>query len=188
MAGTLTVQNLQGPSSGANANKIIVPSGQELHAAGHVVQVKEASTPPVHVTFTSLAYTDIGLSVSITPTSASSKLLILYTCPIFLLTNGGHSAIGGGFRLYRDSVSIDDPQGDGGGPLGNWINLSTLAPSGYWDYFMTHTGNMMDAPNTTSAVNYNVKYSHRLGSSSNIGYDGSNYYPRCRMTVMEVAQ
>jgi hypothetical protein len=34
MAGTLTVQNLQGPSSGANANKIIVPSGQTLDASG----------------------------------------------------------------------------------------------------------------------------------------------------------
>ena len=33
MAGTLTVQNLQGPSSGANANKIIVPSGQTLDAS-----------------------------------------------------------------------------------------------------------------------------------------------------------
>jgi hypothetical protein len=39
MAGTLQVENLIGPTSGANANKIIIPSGQELSAAGHVVQV-----------------------------------------------------------------------------------------------------------------------------------------------------
>lgn len=163
--------------------------GSRVMAAGHVVQVKEAQAPSGGVVaFTSSAYTDIGLSVSITPTSASSKLLILYTCPVFLYTTGGDVAIGGGFRLYRDSVSIDDPQGDSGGALGNWINLSTLAPSGYWDYFTTHTGNMMDTPNTTSAVNYNVKYSHRLGTASKIGYDGSHYYPRCRMTVMEIAQ
>lgn len=34
MAGTLTVQNLQGPSSGANANKVIIPSGQTLSLNG----------------------------------------------------------------------------------------------------------------------------------------------------------
>ena len=47
MAGTLTVQNLQGPTSGANTNKVIIPSGQTIDAsagtlvpsAGQVVQV-----------------------------------------------------------------------------------------------------------------------------------------------------
>jgi hypothetical protein len=34
MVGTLTVQNLQGPTSGANANKVIIPSGQTLDASG----------------------------------------------------------------------------------------------------------------------------------------------------------
>ena len=54
MAGTLTVQNLQGPSSGANANKIIVPSGQTLEVAGitglssgNIINVVDYSyTPP----------------------------------------------------------------------------------------------------------------------------------------------
>ena len=37
---TLHVENLKGLSSGGNANKIIVPSGQTLTAsAGHVIQV-----------------------------------------------------------------------------------------------------------------------------------------------------
>ena len=41
MAGTLTVQNLQGPSSGANANKIIVPSGQTfIPSSGQLVNYK----------------------------------------------------------------------------------------------------------------------------------------------------
>ena len=36
---TLHVENLKGPTSGANANKIIVPSGQTLYPAGHIIQV-----------------------------------------------------------------------------------------------------------------------------------------------------
>lgn len=72
MAGTLTVQNLQGPSSGANANKIIVPSGQTLDAsagfvppAGHVVQavkwnpVVNTSTSVPEATWVDLATTSM---------------------------------------------------------------------------------------------------------------------------------
>ena len=43
--GTLTVQTLQAPTSGANANKVLIPSGHTLDAsnglttpAGHVIQ------------------------------------------------------------------------------------------------------------------------------------------------------
>lgn len=161
--------------------------GSRVMAAGHVVQVKEASTSGV-TTFTSPTFTDIGLSVSITPSSTSSKFLVLYTCPVFVIGTGA-SAAGGGFRLYRDSTVIDDVQGDINGALGNWLNLQSFGTgANYWDYFWTHAGNMVDSPNTTSAISYNVKYSHRQGNSSKIGYDGSNYNPRCRMTVMEIAQ
>ena len=44
MAGTLQVENLIGPTSGSNANKVLIPSGQTLDAsegfippAGHIV-------------------------------------------------------------------------------------------------------------------------------------------------------
>ena len=39
MASELTVQTLRGPTSGTNANKVLIPSGQTLHAPGHVIQV-----------------------------------------------------------------------------------------------------------------------------------------------------
>jgi hypothetical protein len=83
MAGTLTVQNLQGPSSGANANKIIVPSGQTLDAsagmlvpsAGQVVQTvtntSTASTNVTSSTWVALNETEI----SITPKMAGSKFI-----------------------------------------------------------------------------------------------------------------
>lgn len=77
MAGTLTVQNLQGPSSGANANKIIVPSGQTLYAPGHVVQVVQeyvANTGGVSTTSTSFAAS--GIIASLTPKSSNSLILV----------------------------------------------------------------------------------------------------------------
>jgi len=73
---TLHVENLKGLSSGGNANKIIVPSGQELHASGHVVQIQTAQMQGGSGTTTSTTYVDTGLSISITPKFATSKILV----------------------------------------------------------------------------------------------------------------
>jgi len=74
---TLHVENLKGLSSGGNANKIIVPSGQELHASGHVVQIQTAQVGGNSSSTTSTTYVDTGLSVSITPKFATSKILVI---------------------------------------------------------------------------------------------------------------
>ena len=70
---TLHVENLKGLSSGGNANKIIVPSGQELHAPGHVVQVNQGSLNSA--TITTATFTDLG-SLSITPKASTNKILV----------------------------------------------------------------------------------------------------------------
>ena len=43
MASELYVETLKGLTSGANANKVIVPAGQTLYAPGHVIQVVGAN-------------------------------------------------------------------------------------------------------------------------------------------------
>ena len=67
MASEIIVQTLKGPSSGANANKVIIPSGQTLDAssgfippAGSVVQVKYLDI------YGTTAYDDITVSNSTT--------------------------------------------------------------------------------------------------------------------------
>ena len=94
MSGTLIVQNLQGPASGANANKIIVPAGQVLDAsagfvapAGSVIQVVYTNITTSFET-TSGSWADVSnTSLSITPISASSKILVTYSA-ISLGTQG----------------------------------------------------------------------------------------------------
>ena len=39
MSGTITVQNIQGPTTGSNANQVLIPSGHNLRAKNNVVQV-----------------------------------------------------------------------------------------------------------------------------------------------------
>ena len=74
---TLHVENLKGPTSGANANKIIVPSGQTLTAPGHVIQMQHSTTTGDAVATTCSSFTDTGLSLNITPKFATSKILVL---------------------------------------------------------------------------------------------------------------
>lgn len=76
MAGTLTVQNLQGPSSGANANKIIVPSGQTIDAsAGTLVPSAGQVVQSVHGT----NYTETTL----TPATGELALITISFTPLY---------------------------------------------------------------------------------------------------------
>ena len=75
--GTLTVQTLQAPTSGANANKVLIPSGHTLHATGHVLQVQETSdlsSSSINISSSSLTAT--GIICSITPQKNDSIILI----------------------------------------------------------------------------------------------------------------
>ena len=66
MSGTLITQNIQGPASGSNANKIIVPSGHTLDAsegftppAGHVIKTTTWNTN-VNTSLTTSTMTDLA--------------------------------------------------------------------------------------------------------------------------------
>jgi len=115
MAGTLTVPNLQGPTSGANANKIIIPSGQTLDAsggtlvpsAGQVVQVVQylrsgssSSDNLGRVDLTTTTFADI-FTKSITTTIANSKIRVLVNCNCY-----SPDALRGNGRVLRDSTVI----------------------------------------------------------------------------------
>ena len=149
MSGTLIVQNLQGPASGANANKIIVPAGQVLDAsagfvapAGSVLQVEStfSSTGVINNTST---YTDTGLTIVITLSSTSNKVLIQATVPWILGTNGGGAQMQ--FRITRDGTALTS----------NIVfnNVSAIVQLGG-----TQMISWVDSPATTSAVTYKVQF------------------------------
>ena len=139
---TLHVENLKGLSSGGNANKIIVPSGQTLTAAGHVIQVVNSLKTPTSISTTSNSFTATGHSLSITPTSSSSKILLM-------LNGGGHyipavtamSVV----TIYRDSTNI------GHATHGLESNYTT----GGSDFVLgPHSLSIVDSPSTTSSITY----------------------------------
>ena len=184
MAGTLEVQTIQGPSSGANANKVIIPSGHTLDAsggtlvpsAGAVVQtVQQPYTSTVAITSTS--YTATGLSSSITPTSSSSKILVLVNLSAEMYQNG---AAGGKFylQILRGSTEVAFRRSD---------SYAGTASNNYYSFSIHGTMAYLDTPSTTSAVTYSVN--GKLSSTqNNTNLRLQDAGSMSTLTLMEIAQ
>ena len=126
-----------------------------------------------------------GLSVSITPSSSSSKILVFGT--INCSGVGDFTYV----KLMRDSTALAI-----GDAASNRLRVTASTGSGAATYFiyalsMSH----LDAPSSTSALTY--KWQIRSGSGANISYvnrsvndrDTAHYEPRSasNITVMEIA-
>ena len=160
---TLQVENLIGPTSGSNANKVIIPSGQTLYAPGHVLQVVEGEYN-TQIDITSTSYTDIALSATITPKSSSSKIYVVTNVQTFV---NGTGLIG--VAIVRGSTSILQQQGAAGFQDNNGICVALTK---------------LDSPATTSPITYKVQVNHFAAS----GILRVNQYGGSRITLMEIAQ
>ena len=171
---TLQVENLIGPTIGANANKIIVPSGQTLDAsngfvapAGHVIQVKQ-----INVDNTLSFSGDVSdiISLSITPQFSTSKILFtatttferITTANAYYYANMGRTISGG------SAVFLTRSQNAAAYLEGTYVRI-------------TGTNSYLDAPNTTNSIIYGV-------SMDKEGPAGTFSGKECSITLMEIAQ
>jgi hypothetical protein len=116
-------------------------------ASSGVVQVKNTFKSDTFST-SSTSYTDVtGLSIAITPTSASNKVLVSVTAN--LATDGSSVAIY--YRIMRDAtaIAIGDAAGSRTRATGNAYPNGGIATSVAMDY--------LDSPATTSATTYKVQ-------------------------------
>ena len=140
-------------------------SGNGVHIPGHVMQVVSGSTTTNTVS-TSATFADTTLSASITPTSASSKILILVDQNV--RAQGNDSWLG--LRILRGSVVVKQ--------------TSYLASSstGYANSQAAY--NHLDSPNTTSATVYKTQFNKSQGTSARV--QDNNVIST--ITLMEIAQ
>ena len=135
---------------------------------GSVLQVVNGTTATTQVT-TSSTYSDTGLTATITPSSTSSKILVLANVPdahnsatISLLY----------LNLVRDSTQLIEfvKHGD------HLSGQSLVTYGGSTSY--------LDSPSTTSATTYKVQFAvHSNGGSQHIFLNGSTG----TITLMEIA-
>jgi len=159
-------------------------SGNGVQIPGHVVQVVQ-SVKTNQSSSTSSSWSDTGLSASITPTSSSSKILVLVD--VMFSHEPGYS--GSNLRLLRDATTIYYGTGTGFAGLASNFGI----PNGS-DFVSSRTpANYLDSPASTSSVTYKVQF-----QSLQSAYIGINRTQRVNgtydpagassITLMEIAQ
>jgi hypothetical protein len=137
----------------ADINASAAIAGTKL-SAGAVLQVVSA-THSTGVTSTSSAYADTGLTASITPSSASNKILVLVNqqgCQKF----GANTGLG--LKLFRGATELAKFEGQLG--INSDTNLSENNGGCGINY--------LDSPSTTSSTTYKTQ----LNSRNNTGTTG----------------
>ena len=181
---TLNTTNLKHGSSSSN-NIVLASDGSTTISnlsggVGKILQV--VSTVKNDTTSTSSGtYADIsGLTVSITPSATSSK--ILYSGHLYIASSSSEVV----FRLTRT--------------ISGSTNGDIAAPSAYVDdedgtfchgggsRYGGHSFEFLDSPNTTSAITYGIKWQVHSGTTYlNRTWDANIFHGISTVTAMEVA-
>ena len=136
--------------------------------AGSVLQVVQAGAGVANFSTSSTSFQATGWTTTITPSSATSKILVLFS-----FQSWQNLADYTQLALYRGGVNIS------GSSNNVWAMLAS--PVGYNNESMTK---FLDSPNTTSAITYQV---YAKSFNGNTIYVGDNSYGVPRLTLMEIA-
>lgn len=155
---TLYVDNLQ-PNLGSG---VLIP--------GHVVQVVQA-TRATETASTSNTFSDTGLSLSITPKSNTSKIMVMFSLGSSGVNNTASEARGY-FRLMRASTEIYRMD----------VRAYDYGNSGSID-FGVYAQSYLDSPATASSVTYSIQQRSSTGTIR-VCESGN----QIQMQLMEIAQ
>lgn len=120
-------------------------------AGGKILQVV-SSTITTNATITSTSLTDTNITLSITPTLATSKILVMITANSQNKRSSSVNSNGSNARLLRGATTLYDFPNDG------WSNiyLSALGTGDVWTG-APRTIVYLDSPATTSATTYKLQ-------------------------------
>jgi hypothetical protein len=116
-----------------------------LGVTGGIIQVVTGTTS-TNVQTTSGSYQDSGLTATITPKSASNKVLVLVSQPILVIHNA--NLMDGQWQLVRGATQIAE------------VTQSQWAALGFASqqlHAVVNTFTVLDSPNTTSATTYKTQ-------------------------------
>jgi hypothetical protein len=138
--------------------------------AGGVLQVVYATTT-TQVASTVSTFADTGLTATITPSSTSSKILVLVTqsCK----KSGANASNNMHIKAFRNSTDL--------GYIGYGILFTNTANENY----VTTSANLLDSPATTSAVTYKTQFSS-ASNTATVYVQPDNLAPSF-ITLMEIS-
>ena len=179
---------ISAPSSNPAANRTLTLPGDadgeiltSNSSVGKILQVKHAFSDVFSTTSTS--YVDTGLSVTITPSSSSSKFIINVNGIGSASSNDSSQGV---FRIVRDSTTVAGQK------------TLTVSSGAYGEAFAVVEGtrerypvttSLEDSPNTTSSITYKLRVLSPYGDTIYLGRWGTNndWSVNSYMTVYEVA-
>jgi len=149
-----------------NASQITIPSGQTLYAPGHVVQVLSMRTDNTRST-TSTSLVDTDMTLTITPKSTSSKIMVIANMYEVFKQGANTSAM---FAINRAGTIIGDHQGS---------TQDYTDANGYQNVHIVY----LDEPSTTSATEYKMQFKSNNGNTVYINGDNTQNH----FILMEIA-
>ena len=170
-------------ASHLRVDKIEPVDGVPTGGGGGIVQVVQTVKNDVFTTssvVSSGGYVDItGLAVTITPQSASNKILVR-AC----MYNGVASNNVNFFRLLRGSTFINQPSGTSSSGASYNAHAFSYYDATYQDSTVIE---LLDSPATTSATTYKIQMGVTGQTGTINAFAGtSNYYGISTITAMEV--
>jgi len=189
-SGKIVLDGISFPNADGSANQVLQTNGSGVLSfgtissganAGEVIQVVSATKTDTFSTSSSSFVDVTGLSVSITPSSASNKILVIATL------HGANSTQYSWGRIARDGTGICVGDANGSNTRSSFENYYHADDS----MIMGGTNNFLDSPSTTSSITYSVQalsgdgtlYINRHGSTDSTASRGR---VASSITVMEV--
>ena len=155
--------------SGLTAGNLTGSVPASAMPAGSVIQVVNHRNSTANST-TSSSFVATNSTATITPTSATSKILIITNAPLYVNANNGHIYT----SIFRGTTNLKEGNQElqlfatGTADTGRWTNGSM---------------SFVDSPSTTSAVTYTVYF--RVAVAGTAYYDSNG--GRAIITLMEIA-
>jgi len=170
ISGSTGVNKIQdGTIVNADINSSAAIAGSKISGSfGKVLQVVNA-VQATEVTSNSSTYADTGLSLAITPSSTSSKVLVI--CSNDCQKEGADTWTN--IRCYRDSTEI------GGTIIGRKANNTDDTGTSQSVFSFT----VLDSPSSTSAVTYKTQFNNNGGSGTIRINSGSGSSTMCLMEI-----
>jgi len=174
-SGTIALTN---QLSGMTAESVPLLSAAQM-PSGSVLNVYHQSLPSTSIATTSSSFVDTGLTITLTPVSASSKFYITYTSAPHLNTSSAANTVYGIHFAHRGSAVTTIGGGDRQDGSSGWRTA-------------TQTTQGVDSPNTTSAITYTVKmltgsagnnFNFHVGSHLNASHATG---VACQFTILEI--
>ncbi len=170
--GSATFDNLSVGANGTvlTADSTVSPTGLKWATpSSKVIQIVTATTN-TQVSIATTTFTDTGLTATITPTSASNKILV------FVSQNGlgktGSTTMAYDVKLLRGATNVAFPVYQGG-------VVRTIDEV----YTASASGTYLDAPATTSATTYKTQF---RGTAATFACHVQYYNPDSSIVLMEV--